>query len=180
MAALLLLLLTAAWAGDGLLRQWADARLQRKALVGWGAHALSGVVLLACAVELALPIPLPLARDALHALALALVGATLAPDDAVPPRGDDALRRLRELAPAADALLLALLGAWLLAAPGHGPQAAMRLVAWTGLVLFVRMLAPPLDARLATAGSGARLHWARLGTLCVLALALLGMRAWLP
>jgi hypothetical protein len=181
MAALLLLLLTAAWVEDGLLRRFVDPGLRRRALAGRAGYALAGIVLLACAFELAAPLPWPLARTALHAFALVLVGFALAADDAGPPHPSITLHRLREAAPPIDALALAMLATWLLVPAARWLQGAMLLVAWTGIAVFVRLIGPPLDARLAAViGSRRRLHWARLSCAVLLALALLGARAWLP
>lgn len=180
MPALFLLLLATAWAGDGLLRRFVDADLRRHPMLDATGHALAGLVLLACAVELAFPLPVALARAGLHAVALVLVGFALAPDDAGRPVPATPLHGLRETAPVVDALVLALLAGWLLAPAGTLVPGAMRLTAWTGILLFVRLLAPPLDARLALSGAGRRLHWARLASALLLSLALLGARDWLP
>jgi hypothetical protein len=180
MPALLLVLLAAAWAGDGLLRHVVDAGLRRHALLDRAGHALAGIVLLAWVVELAVPLPFPLARAALHAFAVVGVGFALAADDAPPREPMTALHRLREAAPLVDALALALLAGWLLAPGAQLVQGAMRLTGWAGIVLFVRLIAPALDARLAVSSAGWRLQGARLGSAVLLGLSLLGARAWLP
>lgn len=180
MAALLVLLLAAAWLEDALLRRVVDASLHRRALLDTAGSALAGSVLVACAVELMLPLPAPLARAALHAFALVLTGCALAAEDAVPP-GTAKLRLLREAAPLVAAPAIAVAVGALLAVDDAGLRGAMLLAAWTGVLLFVRTIAPELDARIAVAGRAApSLRSPRLASAVLLALALLGARAWLP
>ena len=180
MAALLVLMLAAAWVEDGLLRRFVDPALRRRALVDGVGFAFAGIALAACVLELLLPSPVPLARAALHALALVLTGFALAAEDAArparPPWG-----LAREAAPLVVAPALAIVVGALVPATGFTVRGAMQLAAWTNVLVFVRTIAPALEARIATATNDAwpmRSAW--LASAALLALGLLGARAWLP
>ncbi len=179
MAALLVVLLAFAWFEDGLLRRFVDPSLRRRALLGGDGFALAGVVLALCALELVWPIPLSMARPALHAFALVLTAFALAPDDAA-ARVASQSRLLREAAPLVVAPALAFVVESLVDSEYAGSQRMLLLPAWTGVLVFVRSIAGALDARIAVASRGAwPLRSARLASATLLSLALLGARAWL-
>lgn len=180
MAALLVLMLAAAWVEDGLLRRFVDPSLRRRALVDGAGFAFAGIALAACVLELLLQSPVPLARAALHALALVLTGFALAADDAARPACPP-WRLVREAAPLIVAPALAIVVGELVPASGFTLRGAMVLAAWTNGLVFVRTIAPALDARIATVANNVwPMRSARLASAAVLALGLLGARAWLP
>ena len=180
MAALLVLLLAAAWLEDGLLRRWVDPSMHRRALVDRVGFAFAGIALAGCVLELALPFPLPVARAALHALALVLTGFVLAADDE-PPASRPPWGLLREAAPLVVGPALAVAVGALLLAADFTLRSAMGLAAWTSVLVFVRTIAPVLEARIAIAVNGAwPMRSARLASAALLALGLLGAHAWLP